>query len=71
MTTKLWGIPGTSHVPSPEKELKKLIDKAKRDATSAINSIAKRIEKQTEKTMKRLASKPEQGLNRAAQRVQA
>ena len=27
MTTKLWGIPGTSSVPSPEKKLKDLIKK--------------------------------------------
>ena len=45
MTTKLWGIPGTSHVPSPEKELKKLIDKAKREAQAAIEDIAEDAKK--------------------------
>ena len=40
MTSNLWGIPGTGKVPSPEKELKKLIDKAKRETQEELAKIA-------------------------------
>ena len=56
MTTKLWGIPGTSHVPSPEKELKKLIDKAKRETQQEINKIANKAKKDTERALKKAAN---------------
>ena len=56
MITKLWGIPGTSHVPSPEKELKKLIDKAKREAQQEINKIANKVKNDTERALKKASS---------------
>ena len=36
----LWGIPGTEKVPSPEKEIKKLVDKAKREIQHELDEIA-------------------------------
>ena len=53
--TKLWGIPGTSHVPSPEKELKKLLDKAKREAQQEITKIANKVKQDTERALKKTA----------------
>ena len=51
MVSKLWGIPGTSHVPSPEKELKKLIDKAKRETQQELNKIANKVKKDTQRNI--------------------
>ena len=55
MTTNLWGIPGTSKVPSPEKELRKLIDKGKKEFQGDINKIATRAVKQAEHGIKKAA----------------
>ena len=62
-TTKLWGIPGTSHVPSPEKELKKLIDKAKREAQQEITKIANKVKKDTERALKRASQDTTRGIS--------
>ena len=47
----LWGIPGTSKVPSPEKELKKLLDKAKREAQHELQEIADDVEGKAKKVL--------------------
>ena len=60
--TNLWGIPGTSKVPSPEKELKKLIDKAKREAQQEITTIANKIKKDTERALKKAANETQHGI---------
>ena len=66
MVDRLWGIPGTGKVPSPEKELKKLIDKAKREAQEEINSIATKVEKDTERALKKAANETQRGITSAS-----
>ena len=41
--SELWGIPGTGKVPDPEKEIKKLVDKAKRGINSAADDARKGV----------------------------
>ena len=63
----LWGIPGTSKVPSPEKELKKLIDKAKRETQRQLDIIADKVKKDTERALKKSALQAEDALAAAAE----
>ena len=56
MTPDLWGIPGTGKVPDPGKEIRKLVDKAKREAQAAIEDVtseAKQGIKQVENNARR------------------
>ena len=52
MTDKIFGIPGTGHIPNPEKELKKLVDKAKHDTQKAVDDICNKAEHQVVETSK-------------------
>ena len=55
MSSDLWGIPGTGKVPSPEKELKKLIDKATRDAQQELTKIANKVKSDSKRVMEHAA----------------
>ena len=65
MTSDLWGIPGTGKVPSPEKELKKLIDRATREAQAEIDKIATKVESDTKRSMARFARVTQRGINKS------
>ena len=65
----LWGIPGTSKVPNPEKELKKVIDKGIEKGTKEfqheVNDITKKGLSATKKLLKDAAKEIEDGLTDA------
>ena len=65
----LWGIPGTSKVPNPEKELKKVIDKGiekgKKEFQHEVNDITKKGTAFAKKTLKDAAKELEDGLSDA------
>ena len=67
MSSDLWGIPGTGKVPDPEKEIKKLIDRAKREAQAEINKIAAKAESDTKRSMARFARVTQRGINQVRQ----
>ena len=67
---KLWGIPGTSKVPSPEKELKKLIDKAKRDFKHAIDEVADEAEAGTKRVLNKAGREIRHGLHEAGEEIE-
>ena len=58
----LWGIPGTGKVPDPEKELKKLIDKAKRETQQELNKIATKVKSDSKRVMERTARETQRGV---------
>ena len=70
MVQQLWGIPGTSKVPSPEKELKKLIDKGKRDFQHSIDEIADDVEGKAKKVLNKAGREIRNGLHEVGEEIE-
>ena len=68
--SELWGIPGTGKVPSPEKELKKLIDKGKRDFQHSIDEIADDVEGKAKKVLNKAGREIRNGLHEAGEEIE-
>ena len=66
----LWGIPGTEKVPSPEKELKKLIDKAKREAQHELQEIADDVEGKAKKILNKAGREIRNGLHEVGEEIE-
>ena len=65
MSSDLWGIPGTGKVPDPEKEIKKLIDRATREVQADINKISTKVEGDTKRSMARFARVTQRGITKS------
>ena len=68
--TKLWGIPGTSSVPSPEKQLKKLIDKGKKEFQGDINKLASKAEGETKRVLNKASREITHGLHEVGDEIE-
>ena len=66
----LWGIPGTENVPSPEKELKKIIDKGQKEFQREVNKLASKAEGETKRVLNKASREITHGLHQVGDEIE-